>query len=114
MRFLTPDQEAALFAVLPPRYHPLVTVALHTGMRKGELLRLTWRRDQPYRGTIKVKVTKADEPRHGPMNSIVQTIMAALKESSQRGARTSVPGPIPGKGIYPGRQSGWLGPVPIS
>ena len=40
VRYLSQEQETALFAALPPRFHPLITVALHTGMRQGELFRL--------------------------------------------------------------------------
>ncbi len=42
VRFLSDEEEPRLFAAIPGEYHPLVTVALHTGMRKGELLRLKW------------------------------------------------------------------------
>ena len=38
VRWLTEDEEARLLAALPIDYHPLVLVALHTGMRKSEQL----------------------------------------------------------------------------
>ncbi len=38
--YLTPDEEARLLQVCPERYKPFVTVALHAGLRKGELLGL--------------------------------------------------------------------------
>src|SRR6266852_5769326 len=46
-RYLLPEEEPALMAVLSgPRAHlrPIVTIALGTGMRLGEQLRLTWDR----------------------------------------------------------------------
>ena len=42
VRYLTPDQESALLNVLPERFRPVVLTALNTGLRQGELLRLTW------------------------------------------------------------------------
>ena len=46
-RYLLPEEEPALMAALSgPRAHlkPVVTIALGTGMRLGEQLRLTWAR----------------------------------------------------------------------
>ena len=42
IRFLTEEEETRLFSVLPKKYKPLVTVALHTGLRKTEQLLLKW------------------------------------------------------------------------
>ena len=81
VRYLTPDQEQALLDALPERYHPLIVTALHTGMRRGELLRLTWADIDWFSGTLKIQETKIDEPRHAPMNSAVQKTLLALKES---------------------------------
>jgi integrase len=85
VRYLTPDQEAALLNALPPRYHPLVLTAINTGMRRGELLRLTWADVDWFAGTLAIRETKADEPRHAPMNSIVQRALLGLKETNQPG-----------------------------
>jgi integrase len=82
VRYLTPDQKQALFEALPTRYHPIVLTALNTGMRRGELLRLTWAEVDWFAGTIKIRETKADEPRHAPMNSLVQRTLLDLKNSA--------------------------------
>lgn len=81
VRYLTPDQEHDLLAALPERYHPLIITALNTGMRRGELLRLTWAEIDWFAGTLKINETKIDEPRHAPMNSAVQRALLTLKES---------------------------------
>lgn len=81
VRYLTPQQEQALFDALPLRYHQLVLTALHTGMRRGELLRLTWEDVDWFAGTIKIRETKTDEPRHAPMNSLVQRTLLELKDT---------------------------------
>jgi integrase len=41
VRYLTDDEERRLLDALPERLRPLVVTAIHTGMRKGELLALT-------------------------------------------------------------------------
>ena len=83
VRYLSQEQETALFAALPPRFHPLITVALHTGMRQGELFRLRWSDVDWFAGTIKIQITKADTPRHAPMNSIVQGVLSGLKQTAR-------------------------------
>jgi integrase len=90
VRDLTPDQEHDLLTALPSRYHPLIVTALNTGMRRGELLRLTWADIDWFAGTLKIQETKIDEPRHAPMNSCVQQILIGLKESINPALRDRV------------------------
>ena len=70
VRYLTPSEEQDLLTALPLRYHPLVLTAINTGMRRGELLRLKWSDLDWFSGTIKIRETKTDDPRHAPMNSL--------------------------------------------
>ena len=63
-------------ATLPKDYHTLVTVALHTGLRKSEQLRLKWVDVDFQRQRITVRESKAGEARHIPMN---QVVIEALK-----------------------------------
>ena len=44
IRYLTEDEERRLFAVLPPLLVPVVTFTLLTGLRRGEVLGMTWTR----------------------------------------------------------------------
>jgi integrase len=90
VRYLTPEQKQALFTALPHRYHPIALTALNTGMRRGELLRLTWADVDWFAGTIKIRQTKADEPRHAPMNSIVQRTLLNLKDTAKPSASDPV------------------------
>lgn len=82
IRRLDPEQEAALFRALPTRYHPIVKTALHTGARKGELLRLTWGDIDWYAGMAKIGEAKNGEPRYAALNSLVQRILIELKEQT--------------------------------
>lgn len=42
IRYLTADEETRLFLELPDYLKPIVTVALQTGLRKGNILNLKW------------------------------------------------------------------------
>jgi integrase len=75
VRWLTDDEEQRLFKVLPARYHPLVFVALHTGMRKTEQLSLQWSDVDFKVGQVKVRESKAGKSRIIPMNdTLVETL----------------------------------------
>ena len=78
VRYLTDDQERCLFEALPERLHPIVTVALHTGCRQGELLKLVWGDVDFNAGTIFLRDTKSGESRRVLMNSKVQDVLLAL------------------------------------
>ncbi|MGH9764927.1 MAG: tyrosine-type recombinase/integrase, partial [Blastocatellia bacterium] len=84
-RYLRPDEELRLMAALTGRRQhigPIVLLALHTGMRKGELLRL--RRDQVdfHRNEIKVTHTKSGHDRFVPMNNTVRQELIRLSRIS--------------------------------
>ncbi len=56
-------------------------VALHTGMRRGELLRLTWDDVDLAQGFIHIRQTKSGERRTVPMNETVWGILSTLRMS---------------------------------
>ena len=78
IRFLTEGEETRLFSVLPKKYKPLVTVALHTGLRKTEQLSLKWTDVDFKLGQITVRESKPGKSRVIPMNDIVETLLKRL------------------------------------
>mgnify|MGYP005845774599 CR=1 FL=1 len=71
VRYLTEEEETALMREIPEDYRPLVTVALHTGLRRGELFGLRWE-DVDFRTkVITVPRAKNGEARYVPMNEVV-------------------------------------------
>ncbi len=72
-------------ATLPHGAHrylrPIVIVALNTGMRKGEILRLRWRDIDWTERTITILLTKTNEVRTVPMNEAVRQALGALKST---------------------------------
>ena len=82
LRWLESDEAVRLLDACTASPHPslfaLVTVALETGMRKGELLGLTWDRVDVSRGVLRLEVTKSGKRREVPMRDKVYTILSAI------------------------------------
>lgn len=70
-RYLSLDEERRLFAVLPSLYVPIVTTALHTGARAGELLGLQWQEIDLEARRLYIKTGRKSKPRGIPLNSIL-------------------------------------------
>ena len=79
-RWLTEEEETRLLAVCPSWLRELVVFALHSGMRLGEILALTWTGVDLFRRTVTVFRSKNGERRTVPVN---QTVMALLKEKAK-------------------------------
>lgn len=77
-RSLSQTEEENLFKALPPRLHSIVIVALHTGARQGELLKLTWAAVDFSTGTFLLKNTKAGDSRRVIMNSLVLGVLSNM------------------------------------
>ncbi|MBK9112929.1 MAG: tyrosine-type recombinase/integrase [Nitrospira sp.] len=90
VRYLTPDQESRLLDLLPVAYHPVVIMAMHTGLRQGELLKLTWADIDWNVGVLTIQEPKADERQRIPMNSTVVGLLSTLKEKGPWTARSRV------------------------
>jgi integrase len=99
-RWLTEDEEARLLAACPTWLQDLVVFALHSGMRLGEILALTWSGVDLFRRTATVFRSKNGEQRTVPLN---QTVMALLTEKAKvRHFKTSL--------VFPSRAGTRLDP----
>ena len=78
-RWLTVDEEARLLNVASPWLRELMLFAIHTGMRMGEILGLTWAGVDLFRRTVTVFKAKNGERRTIPLN---QTALALLKHKA--------------------------------
>ena len=79
VRYVTAEQESRLLEQLPLQYKPVVQIAINTGLRQGELLRLTWSDIDWNAGILTVQETKAGDKRRMPMNSIVLGVLTSLR-----------------------------------
>jgi integrase len=80
-RILTPDEERRLLRELPEWIRPLVITALHTGMRRGELLKLRWE-DVDLENriiTVESSHTKTKQTRKIPINSFLFDVLKEQK-----------------------------------
>jgi integrase len=95
IRWLEADEEARLLeacrASRTKHLAQVVTVALETGLRRAELLGLTWDRVDLSRGVIRIETTKSGRRREVPMRQVVYELLAAL------------PGPREGR-LWPARK----------
>lgn len=86
-RYLSVEEEERLMNVLTgKRVHlkPLITLAIHTGMRRGELLNLKWENVDFARGIIHVTHTKTNKDRDIPMNSVVMQVLLELQSQTKQ------------------------------
>jgi len=89
-RYLSDEEESRLIAALDSQrtgLRPLVVLAIHTGMRRSELLSLRWANVDFERGLIHVmnsqrEQTKTGHSRSVPMNQVVRAELQALYAES--------------------------------
>jgi integrase len=92
VRYLSTEEEARLFKALPEALKPLVTVALHTGLRKGELLHLRWGDVDFHTGTLTVARGKNGAARRVPMNRLVKDTLFKVRREQIQAAKEKAEG----------------------
>ena len=78
VRYLTDEEETLLRGQMDPADWPKVALALHTGLRQGNLFRLGWTDVNFDAGIITARRSKSGEDYHVPMNDEVRAILQAL------------------------------------
>jgi integrase len=86
-RFIGKDECQRLIDSCAPYLKPIVQTALYTGMRKQELLGLTWDRSDLTHGYIELDNTKNGEKRHIPISSALRPILEELAAANMDGCR---------------------------
>lgn len=86
--YLTAAEARGLIDACSPVLRPIVLAALHTGMRRGELLSLRWRSVDLKRGELVVEpeAEKTGRGRVVPLSPDLQTLLKALRASRPRPA----------------------------
>jgi integrase len=82
LRYLSEEEIVRFLDSCEDYFRPLATVAIHTGMRRGEMLSLRWKDTDFPNGIIHVEETKNGERRDVPMDNTVLHVIKALKEAS--------------------------------
>jgi integrase len=83
VRFLLPGEIQRLLSNCADHLKPIVTVALHTGMRKSELLNLKWEQVNLEQGIISLLDTKNHERRDIPMNETAKGTMQGIERKGE-------------------------------
>jgi len=84
-RVLSGEEETQLFSALDDNelVKQIVTIALHTGLRRGEIFNLKWFDVDFNRGLVQVRESKSGKKRIVPMNATVRTLLGGLKRTSE-------------------------------
>lgn len=79
LRYLMPEETTRLLSVCqtPAYLRPIVDLAMHTGMRRSEILALHWSDVDLRRRTITLSHTKNNERRVIPVNDTVAAVLKA-------------------------------------
>ncbi|MBI5696689.1 MAG: site-specific integrase [Nitrospirae bacterium] len=87
LRYLSSEECAALVNSCAPHLRPIVVTALNTGMRRGEIFRLTWDRVDLRHGFILLDTTKNGERREIPINGTLRVQLEELAFNNVEGHR---------------------------
>lgn len=84
IRYLTKDEEQRLFEAIGDHWiKPIVIIGLQTGMRKGEILNLTWNCVDFTQNIIDVLKTKSGKPRKIPMSKKLKDVLKSISQESE-------------------------------
>jgi integrase len=81
LKFLTEEEISRIIEACSPHLKPIVELALHTGMRRGELLGLKW--EQIRNGFIYLTETKSGKGRQIPINDQAGRVIRGLRQKNQ-------------------------------
>jgi integrase len=86
-RILTPEEEGKLLGLCNPYLKPILITALHTGMRKSEILTLRWTNVDLDNSVITIEHTntKTKTTRRIPINSVLRKLLLEQKLKSWGG-----------------------------
>ncbi|MEW6365197.1 MAG: site-specific integrase [Acidobacteriota bacterium] len=77
-RYMSYEEEDRLLAVASPHLREVIQVAVHTGLRRGELLALKWEDVDLERSFLRVRTSKNDRPRSVPLDGDVKAVLSAM------------------------------------
>jgi len=81
-RILTEDEERLLLKLSPEQLKSIIIFAIHTGMRKSEILSMKWKNIDLEKREIKVDNTKSGKSRIVPINEELYVELLELKRKS--------------------------------
>jgi integrase len=94
-RHLEPKELQKLLLACPAWLRPIVGLAVSTGMRRGELMRIRWRDVDVKTGRILLSVTKNGKPRFAYLNQLSHQVIESLSLDKQPPGEKLFPGVTP-------------------
>lgn len=90
--YLTPEEARALVATASPTMKPILLTALSTGMRKNEILTLTWAAVDLDRGAITItrELSKSKRTREVRMTPALLATLKRIREDAKEAPRTDL------------------------
>ncbi len=83
VRYLESEEIDKLLRECSGHLNPIVTTALNTGMRRGEILNLKWEDVDIHQRLIYIIHSKSGEKREIPINSLLLELLKRLRRSSR-------------------------------
>ena len=83
LRYLSKEECGTLINECNKRMKPIVIMALNTGMRRGEILKLQWDNVDLRHGFILLDITKNGERREIPLNGTSKSLLEELKKGNK-------------------------------
>ena len=83
-RILSPSEEVELLTKCAPHLRSIVLTALHSGMRRGEILGLRWYQVDLVKRLIRVEKTKSGKNRIVPINAVLHEELGRLQRLAGR------------------------------
>ena len=78
LRYLSDEEADRLISNCEPYLKPVIVMALNTGMRKSEILHLTWDRVDLLNRVILLDITKNGERREVPVNDNLYEVLSSI------------------------------------
>jgi integrase len=91
-RHLTPTELQILLEACPGWLRPVVGLAVSTGMRRGEFMRICWRDVDVQAGRILLSITKNGKPRFAYLNQVSHQVIASLQSVDHKPSDKLFPG----------------------
>ncbi len=103
IRFLEDDERLRLLQACKnssnPHLHPIVVLAISSGMRRGEILNLTWKDVDLEKGRIILHQTKNGDRRLVPVAGLALTLLKKVFKNRDPSIKLVFPSSIPSKPI---------------
>jgi integrase len=94
-RHLDPKELQKLLLACPAWLRPIVGMAVSTGMRRGELMRIRWRDVDIPGGRILLSVTKNGKPRFAYLNQLANQVIESLDSATRLASELLFPNVTP-------------------